>query len=212
MTRTCAGLTACLVVAAFAGAAQPASASALRDARVARDTTEIENVMGRYVATNSGPNLAARTLALFDLSDPTVAIQIADAATLTGRVAVTQYWQTLQSTMERNGGALGAHLLTSPVVVVARSGRTATGQWQDSGTTLFGPGMGAAPRADGHTYTAIREVSRYTVTFNRTKGGWKIRTLAWTILWTYPGEPIDEDQGWIAKPSDPLPQPPTANT
>ncbi|MFF3501041.1 nuclear transport factor 2 family protein [Streptomyces sp. NPDC003247] len=167
------------------------------DGSYARAALEVQNVMGRYVANVSGPDFAERMLALFDLDDPEVTLTIAAGPTLTGSDALRGYWTNLEKVMRANGGTLGAHMLTSPVVVVAEDGESASGQWQDVGTTLFGPGMGTPSPAEGHVYSAVREVSRYSVDFRLREGSWKISSLRWEILWTYPGELVDEDVFWL---------------
>ncbi|GAA2219555.1 hypothetical protein GCM10009850_120930 [Nonomuraea monospora] len=172
------------------------------------DRQEIENVMGRYVAPSLGDDFAASVLALFDLDSPKVQLSIASGPTLVGKAAVTGYWNNLQRVMKANGGVLGQHMLTSPVITVSQDGKSARGIWQDNGVTLFGPGMGVPPQDKEHTYTAHREISRYDVTFHHTSKGWKIRSLAWTILWEYEPEKINESAGWISDTSAPLPEAP----
>jgi hypothetical protein len=172
------------------------------------DRQAIENVMGRYVSPSFGQDFASSVLALFDLDSPEVQMSIAGGPTLVGRAAVTNYWNNLQRVMKANGGVLGQHMLTSPVVTVGQDRKTAQGMWQDNGVTLFGPGMGVPPQDEHHVYTAHREVSRYNVTFRNTPGGWKIRSLAWTVLWQYEPEKIDETTGWIKDPTASLPTAP----
>lgn len=160
-------------------------------AGVADAAHHIANVMGRYVGAGSSPSMADDVLSLFDLEGEPLLV-IANGPRLTGAEAVTGYWRMLEGLRAKNGGVLGAHLLTSPVIDVADDLSTATGVWMDLGTTLFGPGMGSEPREDGGAYTAKREVARYDVEFVLREGGWKINSLAWKILWTWDGEGIDE--------------------
>lgn len=166
---------------------------------------EIQNVMGRYVGANCSPKMADDVLALFDLNSVDVRISIAGGPEITGRAGVERYWRHLDAIRIANGGTLGAHLLTSPVIVV-NDEDTASGQWQDLGTTLFGPGMPGA--ALDTPLAAQREVSRYSVEFVRREGRWLVHSLRWDVLWVWPHEPIDQSQNWIADTSRRVPAPP----
>lgn len=177
---------------------------ALKNLQIAVDTIQIQNVMGEYVAPRQSPYFASDVLKLFDLEDPGVSIHVGGQR-FVGKEAVSDYWHTLQKLNETNGGVLGQHHLTSPVIKIAEDGIHAEGMWQDLGVTLFGPGMGAIQPGSTKKYRAVREVSRYRVSFRKTNDGWKIKNMSWVILWTYPGEEIDEDQNWIADTSVSLP-------
>lgn len=201
------GITATIIAVAGAVAVGRTTANSNALDRI-NARSEIENVMGRYVSNNSGADFADTALALFDLDNPEVTIKIAGGPTLVGQDAITDYWKQLQSIMEANDGALGQHMMTSPVIVLNADSESAVGQWQDTGVTLEGPGMDVPPMDHDHKYSAKREVARYDADFAKTASGWKIRRLAWTILWTYEREMIDEKSNWIADTSTTLPPAP----
>lgn len=170
-------------------------------------TIEIQNVMGRYVMTDTGDKFAESVLQLFDLDDPDVCITV-NGRENKGAEAVTAYWEMLESLQNANGGLLGTHQLTSPVIVISEDGMSAEGMWQDNGATLFGPGMGVETGDPEHVYQAMQEASRYSATFSKTEDGWRIKTLEWQILWQYAGREVDERTGWISDTGAPVFTPP----
>ena len=205
-----------LITTVGQGAAQSSPAH-LTAATYTQDYNEIENTMGRYAALGATLKTSPQQLNEFDLNDPHVRFAInkgpGSPPAIVGPSTLRTFWAGFAVTIKKNGGTLGEHVLTTPVISISKNGQTAKGEWQDLGTTMYGPGTMPAtpPWPDGSTYSAVREVARYDGTFANTPSGWKITSLTWTVLWQYPAEEVNQTTGWIAHTSSPLPKPPSGN-
>jgi hypothetical protein len=80
---------------------------------------------------------------LFAQHDPDVSLQLPYMASeVTGLAKITTKFANLQMMVTLNGGFMGTHLITTPVIEVSEDGRTAKGTWMSIGFTVMGPAFG----------------------------------------------------------------------
>jgi hypothetical protein len=170
-------LTACLIASGACGAGAHAASSDL-----ARDVLDIQNLMSRRAFYHSvGQN--ENELKLWAQKSPVRWAQ--NQGCWVGMAAIRDYYETTNYAMQRAGLANKAkanpkiandfgknrfigesifHLLTTPIIEIARDGKTAKGMWYTPGVILTG---------DGNKSEAMDIWERYGVDFIREDGQWR---------------------------------------
>ena len=131
---------------------------------------------------------------LFDLDDPKVSLAYAGRPALEGREALLEEWQSLKAMFEANGGTLGAHMLTTPMISVTDDGKCGRGAWQTFGFTFVGAAFGVEPRRAMPTFAA------YDNQFRKTASGWRIVHVKWEIVATFADTGLSDQWGWVRAP------------
>jgi len=122
--------------------------------------TEIQNLMGRYECYQvHGHSL--KVLELFAQKVPDVCLTT-PGGTYVGMEHIKTVWTKIL--VEEPVGTMVEHHLTTPMVEVAKDGKTAKGVW-------YTPGHETLPALDPHAYWAW---GKYAVDFIKEDGKWKI--------------------------------------
>ena len=132
---------------------------------------------------------------LFDLDDPAVELSYAGRPKQVGRAAVLEEWRQFKAMYRTNGGAIGAHMLTTPMIAVSPDRKSATASWITFGFTFKGPAFGLKDRVGMPT------LSSYNNRYRRTPAGWRIVKVSWDITATFGDMTINPDWGWIRNPT-----------
>ena len=148
------------------------------------DTREIQNLQGRY----NHYMLSGRfdkVLDMFAQKDPHVEIELADSGVYYGLEGVKKLFIILGG---KYGfpGALGLHMLMTPVIEVSQDGKTAKGMWHSFGCNTI---------KEGKELSAMWQAGKYDVTFVKEDGKWKYQVFKWYVIFRTP-----YDEGWVKRP------------
>jgi hypothetical protein len=156
------------------------------EARIKRlqDYQEICNMQGRYNHYILSGKFD-KILDMFAKKDPDVKIEMADSGEYHGIEGVKHLFSILG---EKYGfpGALGLHMLLTPVVEVSKDGKTARGMWHSFGCNTI---------KDGDSIKAMWQAGKYNLEFVKEDGEWKYRVFRWYVIFRTP-----YDEGWVKKP------------
>ncbi len=130
---------------------------------------EVQNLMGRYTV-NFSPRHMHRALDYYALDRPDVSVEIADRGVYVGAAALQKLFGA-QFAMNP-GGNLLIHYLATPMIEVARDGRSAKGVWRSPGIEAVVPPGGGKP-------VPLWSFGTYAVDFIRVRDEWKILHLHW---------------------------------
>lgn len=158
------------------------------------DRAEIENLQAtymQYIGNGDFDSIAQ----LFDLDNPEVELSYAGRPKQVGRAAVLGEWRQFKEMYRENGGAIGTHMLTTPVIAVSPDRTSATASWITFGFTFKGPVFGLKERVGMPT------LSTYNNRYRRTPAGWRIVKVSWDIIATFGDMTINPDWGWIRNPT-----------
>jgi hypothetical protein len=153
----------------------------------------IQNLQAAYMRCIGNGDFE-RIIELFDIDDPEVSLSYAGRPARVGRDALIEEWNGLKQLYQANGGALGAHMLTTPMIGVSADGRTARGAWMTFGFTFLGAAFGAEQRR------AMPSLATYDNLFRKTESGWRIARVKWDIIATLSDVGLNADWGWIRAP------------
>ncbi|KAJ5379579.1 hypothetical protein N7509_012698 [Penicillium cosmopolitanum] len=187
----------------FASPARAHDVCEVKEHKESTDVIAIENLQGRYLfAMNS--NRLDFVPGLFAQNDPDITVDLPDnqgGLPLKGLANVTAAYSKLQQMVTAEGGFMGTHLATTPVVKVSE-GVTAQGTWMSFGFTVEGP-------AFNHTdppYPTLPVVGRYAHDFVKEDGVWKFKHFKWSIFVSLPPfdfNPATAGPGWANTPMVP---------
>ena len=193
-----------LLSCTFASPARAHDAWELRERSISTDMIEIENLQGRYLfAMNS--NRLDLVPGFFAQNDPDITVDLPDNPSglpLKGLANVTAAYRKLQKMVTAQGGFMGTHLATTPVVKISEDGITAQGTWMSFGFTVEGP-------AFNHTappYPTLPVVGRYAHDLVKEDGVWKFKHFKWSIFVSLPPfdfNPATAGPGWANTPMQP---------
>lgn len=189
--------TATLVIA-------PWTTSRADDGSTSADHIEIANLQGRYLHALNANQLDI-VPGLFAQRDPDVTLSLPDNRTgipLRGLTAIRAEYAKLKAMVTAQGGFMGTHLATTPVIKVSRDGRTAQGSWMSTGITVLGPAFGNV----NPPYPALPVIGRYAHDFVKEGGAWKFKHFRWSIFVSLPPFPFDPETagpGWANTPMTP---------
>ena len=211
-----AGVGLCFAAAGMAGSgtalAKPVTVDSSilsqlsHDAQTARDVQEIQNLMSRRAMYHSiGHN--EDELALWSQKSPVRWAQ--NQGCWIGMASLRNYYVTINYAMQkadlkrlseanpaiendyaknRYDGSEVLHILTTPIIEVARDGKTAKGFWYTPGAILSTP--------DGKTTSAMNMWEKYGVDFIREDGKWRFLHIEVMTDFAGPwGQPLPEHQG-----------------
>jgi len=126
---------------------------------------EIQNLMSRYEylhMTNRNPDV----IELYAKKVSDVRVSIKEMGYWEGRDAAQRAWGINPGSEDGYAGAMGIHPTTTPMIVIARDGKTAKGVW-------IGTGLVAGKDKDTGKPKCGWEWDRYGVDFIKEDGKWK---------------------------------------
>ena len=150
---------------------------------------EIMNLVGRYAVVHT-PSSMARTIDLFALKQPDVSVEIAMWGVFIGPDQIRKMY-TEMSEGAAKPGAMFEHQWTTPMIQVAKDGKTAKGLW-------FSPGHETPPDENGKP-VAKWCWGKYGADFIKEDGQWKIWHLHFYDTFMCPF-----DSSWVDTPQPPL--------
>jgi hypothetical protein len=170
----------------------------------ADDVLEIMNLQGRYLhALNS--NRFDLVISFFAQKDPDVTADLPAIATgvpLKGLKAIAGEFLRMKDMIVSQGGFMGTHLATTPVVKVSDDGKTAQGSWMSMGFTVMGPAFGNHKPP----YPTAHVIGRYSHEFVKEDGIWKFKHFKWSKFVNLPPlqfDPATAGPGWANTPLEP---------
>lgn len=168
--------------------AKPASASASN----ACDVIEIENLQGRYIhlLNSNRLDLVVSFFAQHD-KDVTLDLPAMHGNPVTGLRAIAQEFANLQTMITAQGGFMGTHLVTTPVVRIGKDCLTAEGSWMSFGFTVLGPAFGNPTPP----YPTTPVIGRYAHDFVKESGAWKFKHFQWSKFACLPSFQFDLKAG-----------------
>jgi hypothetical protein len=83
-------------------------------------------------------------------------------------------------------GELGLHMILTPVVEIAKDGKTAKGMWHTLGCNTY--------KVENAVY-AMWQAGKYDITFVKEDGEWKYGIFKWYVIFRTPYE-----KGWVEMP------------
>lgn len=150
---------------------------------------EIMNLVGRYAVVHT-PSSMARSIDLFALEQPDVSVEIAMWGVFIGPDQVRKMYGGMSEGTARPG-AMFEHQFTTPMIQVAKDGKTAKGLW-------FSPGHETPPDENGNP-VAKWCWGKYGADFIKEDGEWKIWHFHFYDTFMCP---FDKD--WVQTPQPPL--------
>jgi hypothetical protein len=176
----------------------------------ADDVIAIENLQGRYNHCLSSGALELIP-GMFAQNDPDVSISFPHndpSVPIIGLAAITAEFQSLKKMVTEQGGFMGTHLITTPVVSVSSDGKTARGSWMTIGITVQGPAFKHASGTETPQppYKTLPSIGRYDQSFIKEHGVWKFKHFTWTTyagLPPFPFDPAAVGRGWANTPMKP---------
>ncbi|MFC1901536.1 nuclear transport factor 2 family protein [Chloroflexota bacterium] len=133
---------------------------------------EIQNLVGKYQIVHiPGPTLL-KTLELFALKTPGVSAEISNWGYFEGADQVRALYEKGHGdTTKEHPGMMFEHDMTTPIIEVAKDGKTSMGIW-------FSPGLATMPDSSGKLLAQWRW-GKYAAAFAKEDGKWKIWKWHW---------------------------------
>lgn len=154
------------------------------DIRYLKDVHEIQNLQGRYnhyMLSGSYDKI----LDMFAQKNPNIIMELADSGEYYGIEGAKKLFGILGEKYEFPG-ALGLHMLMTPVIEVSKDGKTAKGMWHSFGCNTI---------KEGNTIKAMWQAGKYNIEFVKEDGYWKYLVFKWYVIFRTPYE-----EGWVKTP------------
>jgi hypothetical protein len=148
------------------------------------DYRDICNLQGRYNHYMLS-NRHDKILDLFSKKDPGVKIEIDASGEYRGLEGVMKVFKIIGEKYKFAGG-LPLHMILTPVIEVAKDGKTAKGMWHSFGCNTI-------QTEDG--LKAMWQAGKYDIEFVKEDGEWKYRVFKWYVIFRTPF-----DEGWVKMP------------
>jgi ketosteroid isomerase-like protein len=176
----------------------------------ADDALEIANLQGRYLHCMNSNQLDLIP-SFFAQNDSDVTLDLPDNRSgipIKGIAAIREEFLKLKGMVTSQGGFMGTHLATTPVIIVDKEGKLAHGSWMSQGFTVMGPAFAFAFGGKTPTppYQTLPVVGRYEHTFVKEKNVWKFKQFKWSIFVSLPPfsfDPAKTGPGWANTPMQP---------
>ncbi len=149
------------------------------------DMSEIANLQGRYMYYLEGHRYV-EVLDLFSEHDATVSVEIGESGVYVGRAKVEAMFLHILKPFFTMPGMMPLHMLTTPVIEVARDGVRGWGMWQTIGCNSFPSEAGLK---------AVWQQGTYDNAYVKEDGRWKILRMRWLANFR-----TSFDKGWVQEP------------
>lgn len=147
------------------------------------DRHAIEMLFGHYIIRDNPRNLK-KNISLFAMEQPDVSVEYADMGIFRGAKNVEMFIRK-QSSLPVYEGIYRIRWLATPMIEIAKDGKTARGAWIAPGAEAFVEANGSGK---GH---ALWNFVRFAVDFIKEEQGWKI----WHLR-MFQEVRCDFDKGW----------------
>lgn len=151
------------------------------------DYREICNLQGRYNHYLQTGQLKDKMAELFAFSNPGVKVEMCDSGLWEGPAKVGELFKHMAGSKYGMAGSLMVHMLLTPVIEVAKDGRTAKGMWNSFGTNTY--------KAFDGSLEAMWQLGKYDLTFIKEDGKWKYLEFKWYVIFRTPFH-----EGWVKRP------------
>ena len=159
-----------------------------------RDAREIANLQGRYIYYLQAHQYD-KIVELFAQREP-VSIEMDNLGKFLGRGKVTQVFTKVLKPLYTMKGAMGLHMLTTPVVEVHPSRRRAWGMWHTLGCNTQPDFVGKDTEVTAEPeLIALWQQGKYFIDFVREDGEWRWQNFRWYVNFRTP-----YDAGWVRRP------------
>jgi hypothetical protein len=165
-----------------------------RELTLLNDAREIANLQGRYIYYLQAHQYD-QIVEMFSRQE-TVSIEMDNLGTFIGREKAADVFEKVLKPLYTMKGAMGLHMLTTPLVEVHPDGRHAWGMWHTLGcnTQPDFVGRDTEMTADPELI-AMWQQGKYFIDFVKEEGEWKWKTFRWYVNFRTPF-----DQGWVKQP------------
>ena len=155
---------------------------------------EIANLQARYIYCLQAHDYA-RIIDLFARKEP-VSVEMDNLGHFEGRDKTVDVFLKVLKPLYTMKGALGLHLLTTPLIEVHPDGKFAWGMWHTLGCNTQPDFVGehADVTADPKL-VAMWQQGKYFIDFVNEDGEWKYKNFRWYVNFRTPF-----DQGWVKRP------------
>jgi hypothetical protein len=165
-----------------------------RKLELCRDAQQIACLQGRYLyyLQSHRYDLIAE---LFARHEP-VSIEMDNLGRFTGREKAVGVFMNVLKPLYTMKGAMGLHMLTTPLIEVHPDGRRAWGMWQTLGCNTQPDFVGHDTEMSGDAkLMAMWQQGKYFVDFVKEDGEWKWKDFRWYVNFRTP-----YDLGWVKQP------------
>lgn len=161
---------------------------------ILNDAREIANLQGRYIYYLQAHQYD-QIVELFAQREE-VSVEMDNLGKFLGRDKVVGVFLKVLKPLYTMKGAMGLHMLTTPVVEVHPDGHRAWGMWHTLGcnTQPEFVAKDTAPTADP-TLLAMWQQGKYFIDFVKEDGEWKWKDFRWYVNFRTPF-----DEGWVKRP------------
>ncbi len=165
-----------------------------RELTLLNDAREIANLQGRYIYYLQAHQYD-QIVEMFARHEP-VSIEMDNLGKFIGREKAADVFLTVLKPLYTMKGAMGLHLLTTPVIEVHPDGRQAWGMWHTLGCNTQPDFVGKDTEMTGDPeLIAMWQQGKYFIDFIKEEGEWKWQNFRWYVNFRTPF-----DQGWVKQP------------
>ena len=155
---------------------------------------EIANVQARYIYCLQAHHYQ-EIADLFARSHP-VSVEMDNLGRFVGREKTVDVFMKVLKPLYTMKGALGLHMLTTPLVEVHPDGKLAWGMWHTMGCNTQPDFVGHNTQVSADPkLIAMWQQGKYFIDFVREEDGWKFMNFRWYVNFRTPF-----DQGWVKQP------------
>ncbi len=158
------------------------------------DAREIGNLQGRYIYYLQAHQYE-KIAEMFAHHEP-VSIEMDNLGKFVGRDKVVDVFLKVLKPLYTMKGAMGLHMLTTPVVEVHPDGRQAWGMWHTIGCNTQPDFVGKDVAMTDHPQLiAMWQQGKYFIDLVKEDGEWKWKNFRWYVNFRSPF-----DLGWVKQP------------
>jgi SnoaL-like domain len=158
------------------------------------DAREIANLQGRYIYYLQAHQYE-RIVEMFACKEE-VSVEMDNLGKFIGRDKVRDVFLKVLQPLYTMKGAMGLHMLTTPVIEVHPDGRRAWGMWHTLGCNTQPDFVGEDTEMTADpVLIAMWQQGKYFVDFVKEDGEWKWKDFRWYVNFRTPF-----NQGWVKQP------------
>jgi hypothetical protein len=165
-----------------------------RELVLLNDAREIANLQGRYIYYIQAHQYN-KTVDMLARSEP-ISIEMDNLGKFIGRDKVADVFLKVLKPLYTMKGAMGLHMLTTPVIEVHPDGRHAWGMWHTLGCNTQPDFIGKDMEITGNPeLVAMWQQGKYFIDLVKEDGEWKWKDFRWFVNFRTPF-----DLGWVKQP------------
>jgi len=161
---------------------------------VLSDAREIANLQARYIYYLQSHQYEHIVELFAEYAE--VSIEMDNLGRFVGRDKVTDVFLKVLKPLYTMKGAMGLHMLTTPIVEVQPDGRHAWGMWHTLGCNTQPDFVAHDTQVSADPgLLAMWQQGKYFIDFVKENGGWKWQNFRWYVNFRTPF-----DKGWVKQP------------